>query len=119
MRVLICGSRDWQDHARIRADLAAVQASRGPIALVITGGARGADLAGHTAARTLGIPTTEYRADWDRHRTAAGPIRNQRMLDEGRPVLVLAYRTHPDSRGTNDMIRRARVAGVETIVVDA
>jgi hypothetical protein len=118
VRVLICGSRDWSDYARIKADLLALQESRGPIALVITGGARGADLWGHTAARAFGIASTEFYADWDRHGKAAGPIRNREMLDVGRPDLVLAYRTRPDSRGTNDMIRKAQQAGIETVIVD-
>jgi hypothetical protein len=36
------------------------------------------------------------------------------MLDEGRPTLVVAF---PDGRGTADMVRRARGAGVEVIEV--
>lgn len=40
---------------------------------------------------------------------AAGPIRNQRMLDEGKPDLVVAF---PGGRGTADMVRRAKAAGV-------
>lgn len=40
---------------------------------------------------------------------AAGPIRNQHMLDIGKPDVVLAF---PGGRGTEDMIRRAEKAGV-------
>lgn len=40
----------------------------------------------------------------------AGPDRNQRMIDEGRPDLVVAF---PGGRGTADMIRRATEAGIE------
>jgi hypothetical protein len=29
------------------------------------------------------------KPEWDRYGHAAGPIRNQRMLDEGRPGLVI------------------------------
>lgn len=47
---------------------------------------------------------------------AAGPIRHQRMLDEGMPDLVLAL---PGGRGTADMVRHATLAGVEVIEVGA
>jgi hypothetical protein len=56
-----------------------------------------------------------YPADWAKHGRAASPIRNQQMLDEGRPNLVVAF---PGGRGTADMVRRARSAGVEVIEVD-
>lgn len=40
---------------------------------------------------------------------AAGPIRDQEMLDKGKPDLVVAFL---GNRGTADMVRRAREAGV-------
>ena len=46
----------------------------------------------------------------------AGPIRNQRMLDEGKPDLVVAF---PGGKGTNGMIDLARNAGVRVILVSA
>ena len=39
----------------------------------------------------------------------APPLRNQRMLDEGKPDLVVAF---PGGGGTKDMVRRAVKAGV-------
>jgi hypothetical protein len=53
-------------------------------------------------------------ADWNTHGRAAGPIRNQRMLDEVKPELVVAF---PGGRGTADMVRRAREAGVNVYLV--
>jgi hypothetical protein len=55
------------------------------------------------------VPIDVYVAQWKKHGRAAGPIRNQRMLDEGKPDLVVAF---PGGRGTADMIRRAERAGV-------
>lgn len=43
-------------------------------------------------------------------------MRNQRMLDEAAPDLVLAFRNEGRSRGTDDMVRRAKKAGVPTVV---
>lgn len=36
------------------------------------------------------------------------------MLSEGRPDLVVAF---PGGKGTADMVRRARAAGVETVAL--
>ena len=53
-------------------------------------------------------------ADWAKHGRKAGPIRNQRMIDEGRPDLVVAF---PGGTGTADMVERARVAGIRVIEI--
>ena len=50
-------------------------------------------------------------ADWKKHGRAAGPIRNQQMLDEGKADVVVAL-WDGKSRGTLDMIQRATEAGV-------
>jgi len=65
----------------------------------------------------LHCPVEVYRADWKTHGKKAGPIRNQLMLDVGTPDLVLAYpSTRFASKGTMDMVERARKAGVRTVV---
>lgn len=46
----------------------------------------------------------------------AGPDRNQRMIDEGRPGLVIAF---PGGDGTADMIHRAQEAGIEVVRIGA
>lgn len=96
---------------------------------VITGGAPGADKVAHQWARTPGphpsdiddghgnmlVLTEVYRADWDRYGRRAGYIRNQQMLDEGKPDLVVAsYDGLERSKGTAMMVDIARKAGVET-----
>jgi hypothetical protein len=64
----------------------------------------------------LGIPVQPVPADWTTYGRAAGPIRNQRMLNEYHPNLVLAF-PDPESRGTWDMVRRAEKANVEVRVI--
>lgn len=51
-----------------------------------------------------------YRADWDTHGKAAGPIRNRVMLDEG-PDILLAF-WDGKSRGTKDCINAAVARGI-------
>lgn len=80
------------------------------------GEARGADRLAAEAARRLGIPShriLRFPAKWGKYGKAAGPIRNQQMLDEGKPTLVLAYHNDlENSKGTKDMVSRAEAAGV-------
>lgn len=118
MRVLVCGSRNWLDFGSILKRIRAI----GPD-VVIEGDACGADrLAGNVVEllnRTTGldIQLIEFPADWHRFGRSAGVIRNQQMLDEGIPDLVLAF--HPniaESKGTRDMVQRARKAGIRVVV---
>ena len=107
MRVLVCGGRNFKDEAAVFQTLDQI----GGVAHLIEGGAKGADtLARLWANRNLGPDQlTTFEAEWRVHGKAAGAIRNQRMLDEGKPDLVVAF---PGGRGTADMVRRAERAGV-------
>jgi hypothetical protein len=111
-RVLVTGGRDYWS-PDIYHNLACLNDER-RFSTVITGGARGVDeMAAHWAERR-GITSEVYPADWKAHGRAAGPIRNARMIKEGSPDLVVAFR---GSRGTLDCIRQARQAGIEVILV--
>ena len=50
-----------------------------------------------------------FFAKWALIGRGAGPLRNQQMLREGKPDLVLAF---PGGKGTAHMVRIARKAGV-------
>ena len=52
-----------------------------------------------------------FKADWDKYGKAAGPIRNQEMLDQ-EPNIVIAF---PGGKGTADMVKRAKVVGLKVI----
>lgn len=111
MKVLVCGGRDFSDVHLLSVTLGAILEGAG-ITEIIHGGASGADtLAGRYAVRK-GIPVTVFPADWKAHGKAAGPIRNAQMLSEGRPDMVVAFK---GGRGTDDMIRQAKAAGVAVV----
>lgn len=121
LRVLVCGSRDWKDGLYERGiilDALHSVRSRHGIEVVIHGDCNGVDRLAKDVAYTIGIPTVAYPADWKTHGKAAGPIRNAMMLKEGKPDLVLAF-THDlqASRGTRDMVNKARAAGVRVVVL--
>lgn len=111
MRVLVCGSRYFNDEKKLEEVL-----TNYPITSVVEGGARGADTLGRRYAERRGIPITSFPAEWDKYGKAAGPIRNNQMLVEGRPELVIAFRGE-NSRGTQNMIDQAMKAEIETIIV--
>ncbi len=113
MRVLVCGGRDYDDEARVFAVLDEIKPT-----FIIEGGARGADsLARRWSLRNLSANNhLAIKAQWDVNGKAAGPIRNQKMLDKGKPDLVVAF---PGGNGTADMVRRARRAGIEVWEISA
>lgn len=139
MKVLVCGSRTYgasldyvgipnpeerekleqkrEDATKeVRRTLLKLNSMRS-IDLVIHGGARGADSVAGKVAEELGIPTRVYPAQWGRYGKSAGMRRNRQMLDEGRPGLVVAFYDGRRTRGTSNMIRIAKEAGVPTVEI--
>lgn len=114
MRVLVTGGRDYNDAERVFAVLDKLHREAG-IDLVIEGGANGADAcARQWAMLNHDVASETYEADWENQGCFAGPARNKRMLEEGKPDLVIAF---PGGRGTADMVRKARRAGVEVVEI--
>lgn len=129
LKVLVCGGRDFTDHDLVSKTLDALAdefnlwappdsyGNTLPLRLhIISGGADGADSLATDYAMVNWTGYTEYPADWKKHGRAAGPIRNQQMLIEGKPDLVIAF---PGGKGTLDMVRRAKKAGVEVRKIGA
>jgi len=113
MRVLVCGGRNYNDRMTVQAVLDKLHNAKG-IDLIIEGGAKGADRMAQDWAAQRMVECEHYPADWENQGSFAGPARNKRMLDEGQPDLVIAF---PGGRGTANMIRQARKAGVEVIEI--
>lgn len=121
MRILVCGSRDYGNGPALRAIVggACLPGKRvsdgGTPVTIISGGAKGADaLAAEFAKSRQPCIHEEYPADWDRYGKRAGYVRNQQMLDEGKPDLVIAFYSGTErSKGTAMMVDIARKAGVE------
>jgi len=140
MRVLVCGGRDYARLDNIsrsdpswktkEAEYYVVQGVLTDLAMkhskffnqhdnwlptdftIIAGGATGADKAASSWAAVNWTRYEEFKPDWKKYGSKAGPLRNQRMLDEGRPDLVIAF---PGGKGTADMVARAEKAGVRVV----
>ena len=108
MTIVITGGRDFADRERVFLALDKVHAAT-PVSLLVHGDASGADALAGEWAKARGVACTPQPADWKRYGRGAGPARNQAMLVEFNPQLLVAF---PGGKGTADMIRRAEKAGV-------
>ena len=109
MRIIVCGGRDYTDAVSVNEVLDRIHAEK-HITHLWHGNARGADtLAAEWGSRQRNMSVNAVPADWKKHGKKAGPIRNQNMLGQN-PALVVAF---AGGRGTADMVRRARKAGVD------
>lgn len=118
MRILVCGTRYFNPKDIGQRDVIMSVLNDYPRhAKVIHGDCRGVDKFASDHQFRRGGTALAFPADWDKHGKAAGPIRNQKMLDEGKPDVVLAFHTDPMlGRGTRDMVRRAEKAGIPVFI---
>jgi hypothetical protein len=113
-KILVTGDRKWDDIPRVVEELGC----HPPGTILVHGACVGADTVCAAVAEALQFEVRAYPADWETYKRAAGPIRNQQMLDsENKPNepidLVLAFHNNiKESRGTADMLDRVRKAGL-------
>jgi len=133
MRVLVCGSRTYNrpvledgtlghegDDLVLDAVMAGIVEDYWHDVMFITGAARGADRSAENTAAASGYPNRSFPADWDRFGKRAGYVRNQQMLDEGQPDVVIAFVDKPlaESKGTEMMVDIAKRAGKPVYVIE-
>lgn len=141
MRVLVCGGRDFGhiplDGPTRPAKIAEYESGMSaldrlsldwpktpedqygnwlPEVTIIQGGATGADNLAVDWAIVNWCVYETYEAEWDKYGKRAGPIRNKKMLDEGKPDLVVAF---PGGKGTANMVKLAEEAGVKVIRIES
>lgn len=109
MRVLVTGGRDYANDFFVSMTLASIGKLFNDDVTLIVGDATGVDAMARKSGEALGWNVQVFEADWDEHGRAAGPIRNKRMIEEGKPDVVVAY---PGGRGTADCVSQAGEAGV-------
>ena len=85
MKILVCGGRDYFDSEYLFEVLDYIH-NEIRITNVVNGAASGADLLSSDWANVNNIDSTEYPADWDHYGRAAGPIRNQEMVDKEKDI---------------------------------
>ncbi len=129
MIVLVCGGRDYRNKEELFSQLYTYHYNCTIITLLINGGVPGADTLSTMWAHENNIPFKEFHPDWrnlealgavikqgrfELYNAMAGFDRNQKMIDEGKPKLVMAF---PGGRGTADMVSRARKACIAVLEI--
>lgn len=122
--ILVCGGRDyykyttvWQTLGNLITEIWLQKPEE--VITIIQGGATGADFCAKIFALdeygdNPQIKHLEFPADWTTYGKAAGTIRNQQMLDEGKPDIVVAF---AGGSGTANMIKLAKAAKVQVVRV--
>lgn len=113
MKVLICGGRDFNDVDFIHVELDRLHAQY-HFNTVIEGDARGVDRIAGEWARATGIHLVEFPANWKEEGRHAALIRNERMLREGKPDLVIAF---PGGGGTSHTYWQAEKLGILVVKI--
>jgi hypothetical protein len=114
MKAIFCGDRNWDDEVPIRTALLELPLDT----IIIHGCARGADKMAGRIAKEMGFTVMEVPANWERYGKSAGPIRNREMLQLG-PDLVIAFHGNiNESKGTKDMLKIAKKAGIKTKLIE-
>lgn len=117
--VIVCGGRDYKNKEKVFKVLDGILLQKeDPPPLIIEGGAIGADTFAKEwaiAREQSCVKYIEYRADWDKHGKAAGPIRNAEMLKNHDVDLVVAFK---GGRGTEDMINKALAKNIIVLRVE-
>lgn len=112
-RVLVSGWREYTNQEVVNGVLDGLHAAR-RIDMLIHGAARGVDTLAERWAISRGVGMERYpvkKEDWARLGKGAGNVRNQEMLDVGKPTLVVCF-VAAESKGTRDMMERAVKAKV-------
>ncbi|MGW3428003.1 DUF2493 domain-containing protein [Streptomyces melanosporofaciens] len=114
-RVLVTGSRDWDDYDLVRDNLATAVYQQVPAIIVHGACPKGADAIASwwvRQHRVIGLTEERHPANWRINGKGAGFIRNQHMVNLGAD-LCLAFIKN-GSRGASHTANLAEAAGITT-----
>ena len=112
-RVLVTGSRDWDDMQELRYALIHATAIHLPSVVIVHGACpTGADAMAAEWASDMGVQAEEHPADWDGLGKGAGPRRNAEMVAAGANVCLAFYKHGAGNKGTDHCASLAGKAGI-------
>lgn len=108
-RVLVTGSRDWENWDTIYDALSKIHEAIGDFILV-HGGARGADEMANIWAHRTGVTAEVHPADWKTHGKKAGFLRNTEMVKSGADMCLAFVRDgSPGATGCAELAEKAGI----------
>jgi hypothetical protein len=113
MRLIVSGGRDFADFELVERELRRLNL-RKPISVVIHGWIGPAAPVVEHWAREHGIPIVRYPPNWELHGKRAEVYRDEFMLGDSRPDLIVAF---PGGRHTAGFVQRALNKGVAVLTV--
>lgn len=115
-RVIIAGGRDFVDYPLLEETCndMLMEKRQSHHVIIVSGHASGADALGERYAHENGLDLEAHPADWNKHGKTAGPIRNAEMAAVADALIAF---WDGKSRGTADMINKARAKGLRVVVV--
>jgi hypothetical protein len=117
MRLIIAGSRKFQDYLLLAQSVDLFRAELGnPFIEVISGTAKGADQLGERYAEERGLHCERFPADWKQYGRSAGPIRNRQMAEYA-DALIAFWDSNKNHSGTWNMICTAQKLGLKVKIV--
>ena len=115
-RLLITGSRDWEDEESVRFELAGLTMMHPGLVVVHGACPKGADAMAAKACRDIGIRQEPHPADWSLGKSA-GFRRNAEMVALGADACLAFIRD--GSRGATHCADLAEKAGIPTMRLTA
>ena len=110
-RILVTGSRDWDDEQELRYALIHAATPYLPSVTVVHGACpTGADAMAGEWASNMAVAVEEHPADWERFGKAAGFRRNAEMVDAGAAICLAFIRN--GSKGATHTADLAGNAGI-------
>ena len=100
MKLIVAGGRNYNNYAHLKKTLDAFRLKY-HVEEIVSGADHGVDTLGEQYAKEHDIWLTQFPADWNKHRKAAGPIRNAQMAEYADCLLAF---WDGSSKGTKNMI---------------
>lgn len=114
MKVIIAGSRDFNDYDKLKSVCNEVLKNFNDVEIV-SGTAKGADELGIEYAEENNYQLVKFPAQWHRYRKRAGYIRNKQMAEYS--DMLIAF-WNGKSRGTKMMINLANEKNLQVKIVN-
>ena len=112
-RVVVAGSRDFNDYERLSSELDARLKGKESIT-IISSTAKGADRMGERYAAEHGVNLERFPAEWGVYHKGADPIRNEKLVRSADAVIAF---WDGESSGTRNIIECARRENIHCTVI--
>ena len=109
-RIVVAGCRNYYNYeeANVFIEYCIKKNCPNDTVILLSGGCRGADALGERYAKENGLSVEYYPAEWEKYGKAAGPIRNQIMVDNCDYVVCF---WDNKSKGTKSLINYTKKTG--------